>query len=212
MSDQKSIDEQYNFYYLKNLIDAQNKKIEEISVGYESLYNKCGELSVKLNLQQSSLREFEKQRIEPQFKDFFEMFRAVNSRLENLEKHLHPDSILPTLTGITYRLEMLENFNDSHAKLIAHSQNGIEKTFERIEKLEEPKDCHLAADVKRLEKTLDDLITKIADIGNYCYREKQTPHKCPVCEGSGRYRLATAQRLDDVIDCRTCDGKGIVWG
>jgi hypothetical protein len=45
----------------------------------------------------------------------------------------------------------------------------------------------------------------------------KTPHKCPVCEGSGK--LMTANKNKDAYanyavetNCHACEGKGIVWG
>jgi hypothetical protein len=34
-------------------------------------------------------------------------------------------------------------------------------------------------------------------------KTKQTPYKCPVCNGKGDY---------DKVKCKACDGKGLVWG
>lgn len=59
------------------------------------------------------------------------------------------------------------------------------------------------------------LSRRIEEIADFCYRNwkhNKQPHKCPVCDGSGRYKLATAQCNSDVIDCRSCEGTGIVWG
>jgi DnaJ-class molecular chaperone len=34
------------------------------------------------------------------------------------------------------------------------------------------------------------------------------PHRCPVCEGTGK---VIDSRLRDTVDCKACKGKGIVW-
>lgn len=46
-----------------------------------------------------------------------------------------------------------------------------------------------------------------------------TPHKCPVCCGSGRVRLGfysipigeASGTIPETEKCRTCDGSGVVW-
>jgi DnaJ-class molecular chaperone len=50
-------------------------------------------------------------------------------------------------------------------------------------------------------------------IGNRTYSETKTPHKCPSCYGEG------ARQYNHPFDpqmktetCKSCEGKGIVWG
>lgn len=38
-----------------------------------------------------------------------------------------------------------------------------------------------------------------------------TPHKCPVCEGSGQIQIAPVTTDAGTRACHACDGKGIVW-
>lgn len=38
-----------------------------------------------------------------------------------------------------------------------------------------------------------------------------TPHKCPVCEGSGAVQGPKTKSGFDGIECHACEGKGIVW-
>ena len=82
--------------------------------------------------------------------------------------------------------------------------------------------------INRLDTIISSLVDKIADIANYCYKEKKTPHKCPVCEGIGSNKpelRATMQSMsiDGVqckagesvffkASCRSCEGKGVLWG
>ena len=56
-------------------------------------------------------------------------------------------------------------------------------------------------------------LEKIEDMERQIYSNKK-PHKCPVCEGEGKKKI---KYLSDgrpliVIDCISCEGKGIVWG
>lgn len=68
-----------------------------------------------------------------------------------------------------------------------------------------------------LEKEIDNL-KKTVNYNAYITNERLNVHKeekpyiCPVCRGSGRYKLATAQCDSDTRDCHACKGTGIVWG
>lgn len=75
---------------------------------------------------------------------------------------------------------------------------GVEKSFnQRLEKS---------------EKTIEELVTKIANIANYCYRQKKAPHSCPVCQGKGNILNIHPNDMYFRQDCRACDAKGILWG
>lgn len=41
-----------------------------------------------------------------------------------------------------------------------------------------------------------------------------TPHKCPVCDGTGKVRHPDANQWEQLpvyATCHACDGSGIVW-
>jgi len=38
------------------------------------------------------------------------------------------------------------------------------------------------------------------------------PHKCPICEGTGRTSPNGNMSQYSSVVCHGCDGKGIVWG
>jgi hypothetical protein len=41
----------------------------------------------------------------------------------------------------------------------------------------------------------------------------KTPHKCPVCQGSGRvYGYLTTTAGAQSTECHACGGKGVLWG
>lgn len=43
--------------------------------------------------------------------------------------------------------------------------------------------------------------------------DPKKPHKCPVCEGSERYKFTPSRGDSEItIECKSCEGKGIVWG
>ena len=113
---------------------------------------------------------------------------------------------------------------------IEHLYDGIEKCFERIEKID---DFLLIRDkinktiMDRLENlegymetedriTASDVLFKIDDIYKSIAvmqnqdRTKVRPHKCPVCDVG--IRLQPGSGGLGLSYCKTCEGKGIVWG
>lgn len=38
-----------------------------------------------------------------------------------------------------------------------------------------------------------------------------TPHRCPVCEGSGRYTTPLGTETAATKTCHACGGTGVVW-
>lgn len=97
---------------------------------------------------------------------------------------------VPTET-LEEKLERLED-NFKEIKLIYSNplQQEIwqKNMLERLEKLEQ----HFSGDYQLVAK-------------------KVTPHKCPLCEGSGVDLLSIHPELKK-CNCRGCEGKGILWG
>ena len=121
----------------------------------------------------------------------YEYTNGLDERIKDIEYRLSHIIALPS--EIDIRLQDVERQLDK-------SQDYIKELKERMKKLEKDFESKLDIDYKKWCQYFNEV------------NSKKTPHKCPVCDGSGRYRLATAQRVDDVIDCRSCEGKGIVWG
>jgi len=69
------------------------------------------------------------------------------------------------------------------------------------------------------EKTISQLVDKIAEIANFYYKEKQAPYKCPVCDGvSHLHRSNDKEKLKNNFEfyreyasCHACEGSGILW-
>lgn len=67
------------------------------------------------------------------------------------------------------------------------------------------------------EKHKDEIYKQV--LNKFVYGITQTPHKCPVCEGTGKDKnRLVAEPYEESIKilvaapCRSCDGKGILWG
>lgn len=61
-----------------------------------------------------------------------------------------------------------------------------------------------------LEKEIKEL-KRFQDVTYEQYKlniNKKTPHKCLICDGNGFLSHAMCTR----VDCKSCYGKGIVWG
>lgn len=95
------------------------------------------------------------------------------------------------------RISTLENhvcFNKDNRHDLNQSLKAIQHDYKR--------------EIDSLEKTVASLVDKIAEIANFYYREKTTPHKCPVCEGAGK--LWPKDMLGYNL-CHPCEGKGVLW-
>lgn len=100
--------------------------------------------------------------------------------------------------------------------LLLHAQEGIEKCFERIEKLEkslnltDKNSIHILGKINKLEQS----------------SPGKKPHKCPVCDGTLRNMVDPNKQLSfgekvllkrdsngiPYFDCLICNSEGIVWG
>jgi len=94
---------------------------------------------------------------------------------------------------------------------------------ERIEKLEQ-----YYSDWKKMPKfnlkelidmnneyknKIENLEKRIEEISGFCHRNwkhNHQPHKCPVCEGLGLRNDKSKVFVDSA--CKSCEGKGIIWG
>lgn len=76
---------------------------------------------------------------------------------------------------------------------------------------------------ERIENIENGYIQRIGHLGNalnYLSEENQklrkTPHKCPLCEGKGKYQSLQSNPsyvLYNLCDkCDKCEGNGIIWG
>lgn len=90
----------------------------------------------------------------------------------------------------------------------------LEESVKRIDELEAMKDDYYRVirmngdnlvKIEKMEKTISQLVDKIAEIANFYYKEKMTPYKCPVCDG--RYIVMFKECESACLACH----RGIVW-
>lgn len=105
--------------------------------------------------------------------------------------------------------------------------------FTKIKWLELEKDIeNINKDRSLFRRKISDLENKLKelerfqDITDSQYKmliKNKKPHKCPVCYGEGKNQTQSAvcepfeKRIIDSLgrhftECKSCDGKGIVWG
>lgn len=92
----------------------------------------------------------------------------------------------------------LLNSKKAEANLVANHYLEVYKRFENLEK----------NDFNRNEYYLSEF-EKIKELINLNVPVDHKPHKCPVCDGKGLYQYS---EYNLAIDCRSCEGKGVLWG
>lgn len=180
-------------YQLDNLV----KRIEKL----ECNINKLKEDNIKLMVDEDLKLE-----------DYIIKLELRIDRLEN-----SPFGKSPTYIPIFERIDKLEsNFDNLSMTFDAFTGSTLDSyqdMRDRIEKLEEQQK---ERDNLINYKSYLNLVDRIGALENFINKhwssKRHEPHKCPVCDGSGRYKLATAQCDSDIVDCHSCEGKGIVWG
>lgn len=145
------------------------------------LMNKVAELSTKLNAMQDSLREFEKQKVEPCFKKVDEVIDGMWNKIQKLEEHTHPQ----THNLIDMLFVRVNKLEEHHARQIDENRkvsnliNAMDNDMfnllsSRIEKLEGNNDRQLEEYcsnaqrnyeiVRDTQQKLDERIEKLEEI------------------------------------------------
>lgn len=114
--------------------------------------------------------------------------------------------------GIINRLEILENLFNAIESKHDHLYDGLEKLFDKIEKIETNSGRHVCLsqsdEIGKIKKELlETRIQFIDQLGN-----DRKPYKCPICEGKGNNKSEVEPKVLKFEFCASCEGKGIVWG
>jgi|SRR5882724_1006987 len=122
------------------------------------------------------------------------------------EKYVHPDVI--------NRIEKLESHYYSDGDLSAI--HGCIRNLEKNADFDEHQR-------KRLEEKFHDLEQLFYDEKAKFRNPEKKPHKCPICDGNGKYisvdiqsKMSTISVEIDAlgrhwVKCHICQGKGIIW-
>lgn len=115
---------------------------------------------------------------------------------------------LDTIEKLTDRIEELEDFEGRLPTLIKSFQMILDINIKRVDELERWQKVAIEKnieDIQRIRK-LEKNISQLLSSHKMVYK---TPHKCPVCEGSGNKLYLIAQ---ETHECHACEGKGVLWG
>jgi len=91
--------------------------------------------------------------------------------------------------------------------------NGINISIMNVEdrllRLEVHMNCQIDEN-RKISRRVDEAIEVLTEIqewiATFPHKQKsdKRPHRCPICDGFGIH--------DNAHQCRSCNGKGIVWG
>ncbi len=186
-----------------------------------------GDLIISLNNKVEQLREHKVRQIDENRKisrrvdeveKSLEHYREYKTGIEDLET-----DVMRLNERIVDVLEELENSDNERLDKLENSYNyesildlmAASREFdERIDKLEEEK-----AQAKEVTEYYFEINRRLKEIENWkdfimksiVFSKDKKPHKCPVCEGKCKKMFELPSGGYYEIDCKSCDGKGIVW-
>lgn len=136
----------------------------------------------------------------------------------------------PWLTDLESLIGMLRSQLEQWVKLnLDNVWNELERHKDILAEFEKWKNVAIKKNIQDVQR-MRDLEKKILDLNHAVnhlladfevgYREKK-PHTCPICSGLGYWPVKLITKDDDLrqslsfakeLLCRSCEGKGMVWG
>jgi Zn finger protein HypA/HybF involved in hydrogenase expression len=133
----------------------------------------------------------------------------IEKRLDKLESYMEMEDRV-TASDVLFRLERLETCQKEQLNKLAKFSIEINEMRSGCHEILQKASERRNSKVLELEKTINDLVDKIAEIGNYYYQEKQMPYKCPVCDGEG-LRFYKEENKRPFSQCEVCEGSCVLW-
>lgn len=185
------------------------KEIHYTQEEYKKFLNAIADLSIKINKMESSLREFEKQKVDPRFK-------ALEDRIKLSEMDLNHGSSFEAIEDLAKKFDDLQDVCNGYATTLDDLENEL---VEPIRACSNDYD-YLKERIEKLESELKILRTKFLceDYMINLLNEEKSPQSnqycCPNCKGIGKITYYVLEAADNkiLLKCLLCKGKGIVWG
>lgn len=184
---------------INDLINHKNRQIDEnrkISKRVDEIDTLIG---VNFNQHGSALQShndvlLEHGKLLKKFNDDILFIKSNLMPVSTIEKFLEHN-----INIVQERIDELLKYVDARFECI---DDDIVANFNTLKESASTVDYVLECRINQLEDNINKNILS----------SNKSPHKCPVCDGSGRYKLATAQCASDTRDCHACEGKGVIWG
>ena len=108
------------------------------------------------------------------------------------------------------RIDMISLRLDRIDHKCVDSLNALQKKTDELEQYMEMEDRVTASDILIRLNQLEEMTLTEDEMKNFVKK----PYKCPVCNGvlKNHYYSSTDPNNTLLLDCKSCDGKGIVWG
>lgn len=130
--------------------------------------------------------------------------KLIDSQIENDHKTLGHHVI--NLCDACRRIEKLEDWQDIMDKDYAQFKLGYPKMIEVLVE-DNVKNIHLRLD------ELENHVKKMTESYIKNVVKNAVPYICPVCEGARIIEKPNFQDGEEIkYQCRTCEGKGVIWG
>jgi DnaJ-class molecular chaperone len=124
--------------------------------------------------------------------------RKIFKRLDKLEDYMKMEDRI-TASDVLLRLNEVQTWIMKHEKEGQEYGNELEERNKKI-----------TNQLSQMNISLNYILSDL-EVG---YRNKK-PHKCPVCDGAGMTNCLTNSFIkydEKNVICKSCEGKGIVWG
>lgn len=211
--------------YDERITDLENSQIEKRLIACE---HNCHSLWKKNKNIEKALENYREYKTGIEDLETDTMY--LKQRIEKLEHFFSGKIKNPIYDAIEIHVE---KFNERISDLEKWKKAAIEKNIQDVNRMRDLEKAFLAAKerVEMLEKHLrsyHELILGACPIElEKTIRDNmrgKIPHKCPVCDFSGAIQLESMEeitRFKDVMKtddgryfiwCKSCEGKGIVWG
>ena len=183
-------------------VDQSFKSLEKLIKLNEAGLNKCFEWIEKLEANYDFKRDTRK--------DLNDSLSAIQDDYKNkIEKHEQEiNSVIGQLEGLSDHIEKVHDLVNLEDRVTASDVLNRLTSLETHKNYQTEENRKVSKRMNEFEKQiLETRVQFIGELGN-----KKIPHKCPICEGKGKYQSLNPEPPYVLHNlCETCEGKGIIW-